>query len=421
MSNANVIFRMMVNKYGLDNLGIQNVYTPVNKIEEATGIKFFDFINSETRNIGVLFNWEFIYTVLEEAAKNNYTDNIKFTYFYDSEADKNALNFNGFDKYRFAKVNYEIEFVNISEFTEQNKDVKVIEKAMAGKHFDIVFSNPPYGNIDLKILQVLYTNNITDNAVFIHPAGWLFDLKEKSQAMQFKAALKNYLKSAFIFDGCKVFKTSTGDNLEFHFPEVITVFSNNKADTEKIQITDELIHKTYQADTIFDISIFHDMKKLLFNNLISKTQKDNLLIHTSNDKKYTFALMRIIGNARKADNTKNSGYPYFGPKFFTLIPKNMEDQSNYTMKTHDVFSFDTEAELNNFKKFLTTKVARICLAWLKISQHIDSGRAACVPWLDFTQEWNDAKLCEEFNIDEELWQYIDKFIPDYYEDYKSGF
>lgn len=36
-------------------------------------------------------------------------------------------------------------------------------------------------------------------------------------------------------------------------------------------------------------------------------------------------------------------------------------------------------------------------------------------------KWNDAKLCKEFGISEELWNYIDNFIPDYYDDYKSGF
>jgi hypothetical protein len=41
--------------------------------------------------------------------------------------------------------------------------------------------------------------------------------------------------------------------------------------------------------------------------------------------------------------------------------------------------------------------------------------------MDFTQEWNDKKLCEEFGISEELWNYIDNFIPDYYNDYNSGF
>ena len=53
--------------------------------------------------------------------------------------------------------------------------------------------------------------------------------------------------------------------------------------------------------------------------------------------------------------------------------------------------------------------------------NVNRGELKLIPWLDFTQEWNDAKLCKEFGINEELWKYIDNFIPDYYDDYKSGF
>ena len=34
---------------------------------------------------------------------------------------------------------------------------------------------------------------------------------------------------------------------------------------------------------------------------------------------------------------------------------------------------------------------------------------------------NDTKFCKKFEISEEFWNYIDNFIPDYYDDYKSGF
>ena len=72
-------------------------------------------------------------------------------------------------------------------------------------------------------------------------------------------------------------------------------------------------------------------------------------------------------------------------------------------------------------KYCKTKFARIALATRKNSGHLDSSEIANIPWLDFTQEWNDAKLCKEFGISEELWNYIDKFSPDYYNDYESGF
>ena len=64
---------------------------------------------------------------------------------------------------------------------------------------------------------------------------------------------------------------------------------------------------------------------------------------------------------------------------------------------------------------------RFILSCIKVGGHIDSGELEIIPWLDFTQEWNDKKLCELFNINNKLWNYIDNFIPDYYEDYISGF
>ena len=85
------------------------------------------------------------------------------------------------------------------------------------------------------------------------------------------------------------------------------------------------------------------------------------------------------------------------------------------------YGFSSEAERNNFLSYCKTKVVRFLLSLIKINGALARGELKVIPWLDFTQEWNDKKLCEEFNIDEELWLYIDKFIPDYYEDYKSGF
>jgi hypothetical protein len=64
---------------------------------------------------------------------------------------------------------------------------------------------------------------------------------------------------------------------------------------------------------------------------------------------------------------------------------------------------------------------RFILSCYKSTSHIDNGELEVIPWMDFTKEWDDKKLCEEFGISAELWKYIDNFIPDYYEDYKSGF
>ena len=71
--------------------------------------------------------------------------------------------------------------------------------------------------------------------------------------------------------------------------------------------------------------------------------------------------------------------------------------------------------------YAKTKTVRFLLSFVKNGPNVGRGEFEVIPWMDFTKEWDDKKLCEEFGISEELWQYIDNFIPDYYEDYVSGF
>ena len=60
---------------GID-LGIQDKYTPIDKIEKATGFRFADYITSNTKSVGVLFNTEFIDYFIKELPQN-YINNIE--------------------------------------------------------------------------------------------------------------------------------------------------------------------------------------------------------------------------------------------------------------------------------------------------------------------------------------------------------
>ena len=112
---------------GIENLGIQNIFTPLRNIEKAVNVNFRDFISPDTKTVGVLFNWEFILNFLEDNLDYNYFNNIHFTYFYDSEADRKALDNNFLlHKYR-KKFNFEIEFINITAFTRPYHWPNVIE------------------------------------------------------------------------------------------------------------------------------------------------------------------------------------------------------------------------------------------------------------------------------------------------------
>ena len=50
----------------------------------------------------------------------------------------------------------------------------------------------------------------------------------------------------------------------------------------------------------------------------------------------------------------------------------------------------------------------------KNNQNLAVGELSIIPWLDFTESWDDEKLFEKFDVSEELQKYIREFLPDYY-------
>ena len=78
------------------------------------------------------------------------------------------------------------------------------------------------------------------------------------------------------------------------------------------------------------------------------------------------------------------------------------------------FKFNTEEEMHNFIDALRTDFMRFCLVKVKKNKHLDSGELFHVPWLDFTQQWNDDKLFRHFNISQDIQDKIKEFIPEYY-------
>lgn len=415
-------FTCALKKYGKDNMGIQNIFTPLKNIEAITNIQFKDFITPEMKNIGVLFNWEFIANCLEDNLEHNYLNkDVKFTYFYDSTVDARILKtlvptIHCIDFYKYRKkFSFAIEFVDITKFTEQNKDVKVIETAMTGKHFDIVFSNPPYNkNIDLQILQTVLGH--TDKAVFIHPAGYLLDKKFKTKIYN-DVRNTNYLEKAVFIWGNEMF------NIGLFMPLTISVWNINKTSDECI-VNDMAISHTNYTCKINDISIHPAWITAWKNSLnITKTLESEVTPHGQlSDYSVRFGL---IQGTSKISN-------YYTDDFFNFTGKNVEknkcdrtfefskaSREHGCIQAH--WAFENENIRENFLEYCKTKVVRFLLSFVKNGPNVGRGELAAIPWMDFSQEWNDAKLCKEFRIDKELWNYIDKFIPDFYEDYKSGF
>ena len=272
---------------------------------------------------------------------------------------------------------------------------------------------PPYNkNLDLKILKSLFEQKISNNIIFVHPAGYLLDKKFKTKLYN-ELKNTNYLEFVNMFWGNKLF------DIWLFCPCCISVWNTNKI-SDKCTVNDNAISQTKYVCKINDISI-HPLwinewyKTLNFNkNLMTELTQHGQLT----DYSVKFALIR--GHVHELAGYSND--------FFSLICKDITDNkcdhtfrfgNHVNCKLH--WSFDNEEERENFLNYCKTKIVRFLLSRYKVNCSLDRGELYYIPWMDFTQEWNDKKLCEVFNISNELWKYIDNFIPDYYEDYKSGF
>lgn len=414
---------------GIGNLGIQNIFTPLRNIENMINVNFRDFISPDTKSIGVLFNWEFILNFLEDNLDCNYLNkDVKFTYFYDSTVDARLLKtlvptIHGIDFYKYRKAfGFEIEFVDITKFTEQNRDIKVIKNAMADKHFDIVFSNPPYGdsqgdkNLDLKIVEAILP--YTEDAVIIQPGGWIDADSSVGKAKKYGNMFGEYIKKVIFIDA--------NEAMDIKLKTHGAIVHYTKANHNGIDVIDIINKENYTAETIKDLTKYGAMwnkKVKAFKEYIESRYNDFMPAHaaTSATSDFSIRFSRWCGNVGKSD--------FYSPINITGVEKQFVEKSYVTefgstgkRFQYMIISLNSEEERWNFVNYWKSKVVRFILSFYKYNiSLLDGNTWRAVPWMDFTQEWNDAKLCEEFGIDEELWQYIDKFIPDYYEDYESGF
>ena len=129
--------------------------------------------------------------------------------------------------------------------------------------------------------------------------------------------------------------------------------------------------------------------------------------------KYYCQLAGIIGHSSKTNGIMCKD------DFYTMVMKDSDRNKGIrnTKVRKDGFlawEFNTEPELENFISYLKTDFARFCLAIYKNAQNNHYGEMSLITWLDFNEEWDDAKLYKHFNIDQKTQDYITNFLPDYY-------
>lgn len=375
-----------------------------------------DKTSLDDKKILVLFNIEFLQVLVEERKIN--PENI----YYIADNDLEYLS---------AIKIFKVQSYKLNDFS-----VPALKKLIAGidMKFDLVFSNPPYNtgktsNTDLDILNTVC--DFSNEIIFIHPCNWLYDLlMRKNFVKELKQKINYHIRSIEIypvnsFDGIQLAN-------KLDVIHIDTKYNGNL-------IFKDLNKPEYYLESIYDVSPVSDVLSLSkpFYDSIEKYIIDNdcLYSHTCdvshlpvntlhNDGFWYCQLADVIGQPDRPeyygfllkDYLKNYGLRKTGrDENGNPITKILSDGSiSNEGAMINSFKFLTEFEMKNFINYCRTDFARFCLVKVKKDKCLHRGALKSVPWLDFTEEWDDDKLFKKFDVSQELQDYIRDFLPDYY-------
>lgn len=172
------------------------------------------------------------------------------------------------------------------------------------------------------------------------------------------------------------------------------------------------------VDTIEDIYIHGNpivktIKNKVFNKII--TPIESKLYPNEINGTFYLAIARLTGHRPKNDEIIN-------PDFYTIINKKYENDFD-NLITQDLSRYEkgqlvvlnSYEECFNTSRYLLTKFARFCVSLTKIGTSLQRKELLSVPFVDPSILWTDEMLFEYFELTQEEINYINTFIPNYYE------
>jgi len=300
-----------------------------------------------------------------------------------------------FDKQDIYELNTFYGSFLTNEFDEHMNNVWGVEK------FDIVIGNPPYKRkLNLKFLNKV--SLISNKSLFVHPSSWLIDEKNSNNDFNITRNIhKDTLDKVVLFNGNPVF------NIGLYIPCAITYVDNNKK-TKGIDVIDKINNTKITYSSINDINKFSNVNE--YKTILNKINNNYHLglQYNKDNGNYFVNMSRIRGHVYENNNETKM----YKDDFYTTITKDAVVEIEKTKQVY--FSFKNEIEANNFLSYLKTNFSRFCLSICKNSSDLNRIDFTKIPYLDFTQEWTDEKLYQEFNLTEEEINFINTHIPKYY-------
>lgn len=340
------------------------------------------------------------------------------------------------DKFNYIKIY--LPMINC-KYLEENKwtleDLNnIIKEFNMPKHFDVTFTNPPYNDsIDLKMIKNLIDNNISKQIICVHPG--IFLINHNNDKLSDELRNTNTLKEVTFFWGNDIFNTGVENihcisiwNKE-HKSNIVKII--DKAFTERKEVYNEDTF-TYEIN-VNDITVHSKIAERAAEIYHKFINCDSILNHITNinspnKTQYGFKSATMRGGLGYLKRNYGMFFSLFGNGAKAMnnakVDKNVKF-TDYLMSsstyrdTYPMWYFNSEEERTNFINYFKLKCVRFLLSLIKCNPNLNAGKPTrIIPWMDFSKHWSEKELIKLWGF-EDIWEYIDKFIPDYYEDYRE--
>ena len=284
--------------------------------------------------------------------------------------------------------------------------------------FDLTIGNPPYtSGMDINVHKAF--SEISKRIVFVHPSTFLISHKGNSFNKQMKRIDVSKIETAHLLWGNAMF------DIQLYVPIVVSHWNAEKNGKTIKVIDDAFKNGTYVCDYDKVHRFGPRYPELLewVNKSVMPFVEQNGSVGSHGkmvaEKEFGFKMATMRGHPplKETETDLRTDFYTFLPRVPGVVESNYCNKGDKDKNHPRIFSFDTEAERTNFLNYLKTKSARFVLSIFKYSQMLYRGEMTYTPWMDFTRAWHDSDLRVAWNISDELWEFIDGFIPDYYTDY----
>jgi len=281
--------------------------------------------------------------------------------------------------------------------------------------FDIVLGNPPYknGTHHKFIVKGFNLLNEGGSVLILHPSTAFVNKKNvsKDNVEHNLIEIVNTNKTTLIF----LRASDYFNDIFLYVPLSITLIL--KSNCNEILLNNKFI-ENHIIQTLNNVNEIYIHGTPLIFSILNKINSKHLpnvydsLFPNKNGGVF-IKLPRFSGHKPIKDK--------LNPDFFTIIIKKYENDFNGMIvngMSNDLdilLPLSTDTNCINYINYLMTKFARFSLSINKINQNLAHKEYQSIPMVDENILWTDEMLFDYFELTEEERNYINTFIPNYYQ------